>query len=186
MVRFSASQSVSISVPPEPKSIEDYLSEVSRLVYALIDEQQVKVVHPNLFRVSVRPIKFLSLSVRPVSDIRVWREGDIVRLSSDKCFLEGQEAFSNKFSINMQGYLVVQSTSKGKKLRGQANLGISVDLPQAMKLTPKPLLERAGNSLINGILITLKQRLLRQLIKDYVNWASAPAEPVEVSSYSSS
>jgi len=176
MVRFSASQSVSISVPPQPKAIEDYLEEVSRLVYALLDEKQVEVVHPNLFRVRMRPIKFLSLSVCPVSDIRVWREEDVVRLSSDKCFLEGQEAFSERFSINMQGYLVVQPTAQGKKLRGQANLGIRVDLPQAMKLTPKPLLERAGNGLINGILITLKQRLMRRLIKDYTDWAQAPAE----------
>lgn len=178
MVRFSASQSVSISVPPKPQTIEDYLSEVSRLVYALIDEKQVEVIHPNLFRVRMKPIKFLSLSVRPVSDIRVWREGDIVRLSSSKCFLEGQETFNDRFSISMQGYLVVQPGKKGQKLRGQANLGVSVDLPQAMKLTPKPLLERAGNGLINGILITLKQRLMRQLIKDYSDWASAPAAEV--------
>lgn len=176
MIRFSASQSVSISVPPEPKAIEDYLSEVSRLVYALLDKKQVEVVHPNLFRVRMRPIKFLSLSVCPVSDIRVWREDNVVRLSSNKCYLEGQEAFNDRFSINMQGYLVVQPTAKGQTLRGQANLGIGVDLPQAMKLTPKPLLERAGNGLINGILITLKQRLMRQLIKDYSAWASASAE----------
>ena len=75
----------------------------------------------------------------------------------------------------MHGYLVVQPQGKQKKLRGQANLVISVDLPQAMKLTPKPLLERAGNGLINGILITLKQRLMRQLIKDYAAWAATPA-----------
>ncbi|MFK8181920.1 MAG: DUF1997 domain-containing protein [Phormidesmis sp.] len=176
MVRFSASQSVTISVPPKPKAIEDYLSEVSRLVYALLDEQQVEVIHPNLFRVRMRPIKFLNISVCPVSDIRVWREDDVVRLSSDKCFLEGQEAFNERFAISMQGYLVVQPTTQGQNLRGQANLGVSVDLPQALKLTPKPLLERTGNGLINGILVTLKQRLMRQLIEDYCDWAVSPVE----------
>ena len=38
MVRFSASQSVTISVPPQPISIEAYLSQADRLVYALMDQ----------------------------------------------------------------------------------------------------------------------------------------------------
>ena len=173
MVRFSASQSVSISVPPQPLTIEAYLSEVDRLVYALVEKQQVEVVHPNLFRVKVKPIRFIGLSLQPVCDIKVWLENDAVRLSSNKCYIEGRESINQRFSMNMQGYLVVQTTPRGQKLRGQANLGVGVDLPQAMKLTPKPLMERTGSGLLNGILITLKQRLMRQLIKEYVTWATA-------------
>ena len=75
----------------------------------------------------------------------------------------------------MQVDLVSQSTDSGKRLRGQVNLIVSVDLPQALRLTPKPLLERTGNSLLNGILITLKQRLMRQLIADYSVWANTMA-----------
>lgn len=172
MIRFSASQSVSISVPPQPLTIEEYLSEVDRLVYALVEEKQVEVIHPNLFRVKVKPIRFIGLSLQPVCDIRVWLEDDAVRLSSNQCYIEGRESINQRFSMNMQGYLVIQSTPRGQRLRGQANLGVGVDLPQAMKLTPKPLMERTGSGLLNGILITLKQRLMRQLIKDYVAWAS--------------
>ena len=86
----------------------------------------------------------------------------------------------------MQGYLLSQVAESGKRqskiLRGQANLIVSVDLPQALSFTPKPLLERTGNSLLNGILITLKQRLMRQLIADYCAWASS--SPPQVSSLS--
>ena len=189
MLRFSASQSVTISVPPQPLPVKAYLSEVDRLVYALVDEQQVEMLNPNLFRVKVRPIRFIGLSLQPVCDIKVWLEGSTVRLSSNRCYLEGHESFNQKFSMNMQGYLVVQPTSEGQatgqesgqRLRGQANLGVSVDLPQAMRFTPKPLLERTGNGLLNGILITLKQRMMRQLIKNYCAWASAHS-PAKVSS----
>ncbi len=176
MVRFSASQSVSISVPSQLLTIEEYLSKVDRLVYALVEQQQVEVIHPNLFRVKVKPIRFIGLSLQPVCDIKVWLEDDAVRLSSNKCYIEGRESINQRFSMNMQGYLVVQSTSQGQKLRGQANLGVGVDLPQAMKLTPKPLMERTGSGLLNGILVTLKQRLMRQLIKDYVQWATVSAK----------
>lgn len=174
MVRFSASQSVTISVPSQPLSIEAYLRKPDRLVYALIDQQQVEVLSPSLFRVKVRPIRFIGLSLQPVCDIEVWLEEETVRLSSDQCHIEGQDSINQKFSLNLQGYLVTQSTAAGQKLRGQANLAVRVDLPQAMRLTPKALLERTGNSILNGILMTLKQRLMRQLIKDYCTWASSP------------
>ena len=175
MVRFSASQAVTIAVPTQPRSIEDYLSEPERLVHALSDPQQVEKMGPNLFRRRVRSIKFLSFVIQPVCDIEIWLESEAVRLRSDRCQVEGYEAFNQKFSMSMQGYLVSQVSETGKKtLRGQANLVVTVDLPQAMKLTPKPLLERTGNSLLNGILITLKQRLMRKLITDYSAWAKTP------------
>lgn len=178
MLRFSASQSVTISVPPQPLSIEAYLSETDRLVQALVDEPQVEKLGPDLFRIKVRAIRFIGLSLQPVCDIKIWLENaTTVRLSSNQCYLEGYESFNQKFSLNLQGYLVVQPTPEGQKLRGQANLGVGVDLPQAMWLTPKPLLERTGNGLLNGILITLKQRMMRQLIKNYCDWASNSARP---------
>lgn len=180
MVRFSASQAVTIRVPTQPVPIEDYLSEPERLVYALVDSNQVEPLGSNVFRVKVRAIKFLGLAIQPVCDIEVWLESGTVRLRSDRCQLEGHANFNQKFSMQMQGYLLTQQSAKGKMLRGQANLIVSVDLPQAMRLTPKPLLERTGNGLLNGILVTLKQRLMRQLIKDYSAWATT--EQVSLSS----
>ncbi len=183
MVRFSASQAVTISVPQQSISIDAYLSEPKRLVEALVDEKQVEVLGPNLFRLKVRPLKFLGLTIQPVCDIEVWLEEQSVRLRSSQCHLEGYESFNQKFSMNMQGYLVSQSTATGNKLRGQANLVVSVDLPPAATLMPRPILVRTGNGLLNGILITLKQRLMRQLIADYCDWAeSSSAE--QVSSFS--
>ncbi|MEL6351890.1 MAG: DUF1997 domain-containing protein [Cyanobacteria bacterium J06627_28] len=177
MVRFSASQAVTISVPSQPHSVNEYLSEPSRLVSALVDEQQVQALGANTFRVRVRPLKFVGFTLQPVCDIEVWTEGETVRLSSTKCQLEGYESFNQKFSLNMQGYLVSQVTNKGNNLRGQANLIVSVDLPQALRMTPKPLLERTGNGLLNGILITLKQRLMRQLVANYCAWATSASTP---------
>lgn len=180
MVRFSASQSVSISVPQQPQPIESYLSEPQRLVYALVDSNQVEMLSPTLFRMRMKAIRFFSISVRPVCDIEVWLEDDTVRLSSDHCEVEEYDLLNESFSLNLQGYLVVQSTPKGEKLRGQANLRVDIDLPPVLSFTPKTLISRTGSGILNGILITMKQRLMRQLIKDYSAWAIA--EQVSVSS----
>ncbi|MEM8501622.1 MAG: DUF1997 domain-containing protein [Cyanobacteria bacterium P01_D01_bin.1] len=182
MVRFSASQSVTISVPPQPLPIDTYLSEPRRLVGALVDEKQVEVLGPNIFRLKIRSLKFIGLTVQPVCDIEIWLEDQTVRLRSDQCRLEGHKAFNRKFSMNMQGYLVSQSTAIGEKLRGQANLRVSVDLPPAAAIMPRPILVRTGNGLLNGILITLKQRLMRQLIADYCDWAKAN-ESAQISNF---
>ncbi|EDX86684.1 hypothetical protein S7335_4390 [Synechococcus sp. PCC 7335] len=173
MVRFTACQAVTISVPEQPLPIETYLSEPQRLVTALVDKTQVEVLGPNLFRLKIRPLKFVGLTIQPVCDIEIWLEEQTVRLRSNQCHIEGYESFNQKFSMDMQGYLVSQSTSTGKKLRGQANLRVSVDLPSVATLMPRPILVRTGNGLLNSILITLKQRLMRQLITDYCNWATA-------------
>ena len=102
MVRFSASQSVAISVPTQPLSIETYLSEPKRLVSALVEEQQVESLSPHLFRVRVRPIKFVGLTIQPICDIEVFAESlGTVKLKSDTCQLEGYETFNKKFSLNM-------------------------------------------------------------------------------------
>ncbi len=173
MVRFSASQAVTISVPQQSLSIDVYLSEPKRLVEALVDEKQVEVLGPNLFRLKVRPLKFLGFTIQPVCDIEIWVEDQTVRLRSDQCHLEGYESFNQKFSMNMHGYLVSQATATGDKLRGQANLIVSIDLSSAATLMPRSILVRTGNGLLNGILITLKQRLMRQLIADYCKWAKS-------------
>lgn len=176
MVRFSASQSVSISVPQQPLPIETYLSEPDRLVYALVDRQQVEMLEPTLFRMRMRSIRFFSVSVRPICDIKVWLEGETVRLSSNHCEVEEYDLLNDSFSLNLQGYLAVQPTPKGKKLRGQANLIVSIELPPVLKFTPRVLVEKTGSSILNGILITMKQRLMRQLIDNYSAWAIAESK----------
>ncbi|MGB3786387.1 MAG: DUF1997 domain-containing protein [Phormidesmis sp.] len=173
MVRFSASQAVTISVPQQSIPIDTYLSEPKRLIEALVDEKQVEALGPNLFRLKVRPLKFIGLTIQPICDIEIWLEDQTVRLRSSQCQLEGHKSFNQKFSMNMQGYLVSQTTAEGDKLRGQANLMVSVDLSPAATLMPQSIMVRTGNGLLNGILITLKQRLMRQLIADYCAWAKS-------------
>lgn len=186
MVRFDACQVVTIPVPQQSLPIETYLCEPQRLVTALVDETQVEVLRPSLFRLKVRPLKFIGLTIQPVCDIEIWLEEQTVRLRSNHCQLEGYESFNQKFSMNMDGYLASHSTRAGEKLRGQANLSVTVDLPPAATLMPRPILVRTGNGLLNGILITLKQRLMRQLIADYCDWAQAnETSPLSSSSKSS-
>ena len=47
---------------------------------------------------------------------------------------------------------------------------MQVDFPPPFSLTPKPILEATGNGLLKSVLLTVKQRLLHQLLADYRHW----------------
>ena len=173
MVCFSSSQTVGIELLSAACSIQKYFSQTDRLVYALIDPSQVDVLGHGLYRLSMRPIKFMMLQLQPVSDIQVVVDKDRVLIQSDTCELLGQPALNKRFSLSLRGILTPQQQSdEGVLLYGEAHLQVDVDLPAAFRLTPRTILEATGNGILNSILMTIKQRLLRQLVADYENWAA--------------
>ena len=53
---------------------------------------------------------------------------------------------------------------------------MGVELPPPFTLTPKAILETTGNGLLKSVLLTIKQRLMHQLLLDYHQWANAETE----------
>jgi hypothetical protein len=45
-----------------------------------------------------------------------------------------------------------------------------------LSFTPRAIVEAAGNSLLKSILIAFKQKLMHQLLADYVVWANTGTE----------
>lgn len=172
MVRFCASQSVNIEIPTFSVPIERYFNQTERLVYALVDPSQVTALGDDVFRLKMRPIRFMMLSLEPVTDIRLKVCQGRVVIQSQACYLAGHEALNKRFSLELQGVLEPLLSAKKTILSGQANLQVQVDLPAAFRLTPKVILETTGNGLLNGVLLTIKQRLMHRLVADYEAWAA--------------
>lgn len=171
MVHLHASQSVEIAISPAPVPIHQYLSDTERLVYALADPSQIKVLGRHRFQFSMRPIKFLMLTLEPIADVQIYPNdcGEII-IYSDYCRLRHQTALNRRFSFRLRGGIAARSDNSG--VSGNAELDITIDLPAAFRLTPKPLLESTGNAIVNGILIAIKQRLQRRLVHEYRGWTS--------------
>jgi len=55
-------------------------------------------------------------------------------------------------------------------------LEVGVEMPPLFWLTPKPILEATGNGLLKSVLLTIKQRLMYQLLLDYRQWAGNETE----------
>ncbi|MBE9051117.1 DUF1997 domain-containing protein [Nostocales cyanobacterium LEGE 11386] len=169
--KFTASQSVKINVPQQPIPIQHYLRQPQRLVNALVDNSRIHQISEEVFRLKMRPLAFMSLSIQPTVDMRVWAEANgIINLRSVGCEILGFEYINQRFALNLQGHLSPYQLSSGTRLQGRADLEVQVDLPPPFSFTPKPILEATGNGLLKSVLLTVKQRLLHQLLADYRHW----------------
>lgn len=172
--QFFASQSVQIAVPEQPVPIQHYLRQPQRLVQALVDPTRIEQLSDELFRLKMRPLNFMTLSIQPIVDLRVWAESDgTVHLTSTNCELRGVEYINQRFALNLIGKLSPCEFNGTTHLKGKADLEVKVELPPPFWFTPKPFLEATGNALLKSVLLTIKQRLMHQLLLDYRQWASA-------------
>jgi Protein of unknown function (DUF1997) len=174
--RFVACQSVQIAVPEQPVPIQHYLRQPQRLVHALVDSSRIEYLSEDQFRLKMRPLSFLTFSIQPTVDMRVWAESDgTVRLKSTGCEIRGIEYINQRFSLNLLGQLYPVQINNTTYLKGKADLEVQVELPPPLWFTPAPILEATGNGLLKSVLLTIKQRLMYQLLLDYRRWASAGA-----------
>jgi len=179
--RFVASQGVEIAVPEQPIPIQHYLRQPQRLVHALADPSRVELLSEDCFRLAIRPLSFMNLSIQPTVDLRVWAEREgTVHLESIACEIRGVEYINQRSSLNLVGQLSPVLLYGVTHLQGQANLEVKVELPPPFSFMPRPLLEATGNGLLKSVLLTIKQRLMHQLLLDYRRWVQAQSERTTV------
>ncbi len=170
-LKFTASQSVSLTVDTPPSQLQHYLRQPRRLVYALTDPTRVEYLGGDRFRLKMRPLNFLMVSLQPTVDLAVQASSEgCLHLRSLGCEIRGVDYINRRFHLDLKGYLRPQPTPTGTELIGVADLEVGVDIPPPLDLTPRPILEATGNSLLKSVLLTIKQRLMQHLVADYQRW----------------
>jgi hypothetical protein len=177
---FSASQSVELVVPELSIPIHHYLRQPQRLIRALVDPSRIEPLNAECFRLKMRPLTFLTLKIQPTVDMRVWAASNGgIHLQSIGCEIRGVEYVNQRFHLDLVGQLAPHQVDRTTYLRGHADLQVQVELPPPLWLTPKPILETTGNGLLRSVLLTIKQRLMHQLLSDYRMWVAAQVEEAD-------
>jgi Protein of unknown function (DUF1997) len=172
IVTFTADRSVEIVVPKQAIPIQHYLRQPHRLVSSLVDPSRIKQVGDDEFCLTMRTLSFFGFELQPTVYLRVWTEVDgTVRIVSTHCEIRGIDYIDRRFSLELIGELIPHEDRGQTYLIGNADLEVRVELPPPVSFMPRSIVESAGNSLLKGILNTFKQRLLNQLLADYVVWA---------------
>jgi hypothetical protein len=172
LTQFTASQMIEMRVEEAQLPIEAYWADPQRLVYALVEPDRVRVLGAGLFEISVRSLSFLGLTLQARVVVEIWVEDDRVRVQSRSCELTGAEFFDHRFELTLAGQLAVVRSRSGVMLWGKADLMVQVDVPLPISLTPRPILDATGNALLRSVLLSIQQRLNRQLLVDYRIWAA--------------
>jgi Protein of unknown function (DUF1997) len=177
IVKFTADRSVDIAVPQHPVPIQHYLRQPHRLVRSLADPSRIKQIGEDEFCLTMRPLNFFGFELQPTVFLRVWTEADgTVQIVSTNCEIRGVDYINERFSLELVGKLSPNQKNGQTYLSGRADLEVQVALPPPLSFTPKLIVESAGNSLLKSILIAFKQKLMHQLLTDYVTWANAGTE----------
>ncbi|MGK7919956.1 MAG: DUF1997 domain-containing protein [Trichodesmium sp.] len=172
IVKFNASQSVDIPVVEQQIPIKHYLRQPKRLVNTLVDQTRLQQIDQDCFRLKMRPLNFMMLTIQPTVDMRLWSSAKgKIYLKSEGCEIRGVEYINQRFTLNLVGILEPQEIKGVTHLKGQADLEVQVELPPPLWLTPQPVLETTGNGLLKSVLMTIKQRLTHKLLVDYHQWA---------------
>ncbi len=181
LIHFKASESLSLPVKDAPIPIHHYLRQPQRLVKAIADPQLMETLSNHEFRLKMRPLNFLDIyHFQPTVVLGVWSDSKgTVFLRSQDCEMRGIDYINDRFSLTLKGKLCPQEKGGKTYLQGQANLTVKVDLPPPLWVTPQPLLQVTGNSLLKGVLSRIKQRLLNQLLQDYHYWVDSQSPLIE-------
>lgn len=169
--RFFTTLTVDFPVVERSIPIQHYLRQPQRLVKAIAHTSQMDILGGDRYRLRMRPLNFLSLTLQPVVEMRVWldRAGHLLLRSTD-CQIHGVDYINQRFHLKLLGELHTQQVNGMTHLQGCAQLEVSVEIPFPLSLTPQPLIEVAGQSLLKGVLSTMKQRLSHHLLADYEMW----------------
>ena len=173
-VSLIASESLKIPVENEEIPIKHYLRQPQRLVKAIANPRLIKQLSEDLYELKMRPINFMEMyHFQPIVNLKVWSgRNSTVCLKSESCQIKGIDYINKRFSLQLKGVLYPEQIQGQTHLQGQADLEVKVELPPALILTPQPLLEATGTTLLKSVLGRIKQRLLSQLLQDYRHWAA--------------
>lgn len=177
LARFRSAQTVDITVKEQPVPIQHYLRQPHRVIQALVDPKRTEHIEADIFRLKMRPLNFMMLSIQPTVDMRLWAVPDgAIHLESVSCKIQGVNFIDQRFHLKLKGVLSPTVIRGQTHLVGRADLCVDVDVPPPLAFTPRALTEATGNGLLSSVLLTIKQRLMHQLLTDYRSWAITQRE----------
>lgn len=167
-----ASEQVKLPVQQQRIPLSLYLQHPERLVSAIARADQCHGLQADFYQLKTKPLNFWHLySFQPEVILKIWSApSGRVYLQGQQCRLLGLEELNDRFTLHLKGHLSPHQEQDHLYLQGQAQVRIEVTLPPALWLTPKPLLENAGNLLVREVLTRIKQRILKHLLQDYYQW----------------
>ena len=162
---FHASQHLDLSIDRETDRLPSYLQNRKQVLGALLGTNQLECLGYNRFRYVVATLEIFHLSIRPVVVLDVGGGEDNLTIHAVDVKIEGM-GLVDDFQLTLNAILRARKDG----LTGQADLGVQVGQIPLLRFIPKHILEKTGESVLNGLLLTIKGRVGQQVLKDFLSW----------------
>ena len=140
--------------------INDWLSDAERIAFAIWDENLIKELKKQYYRLQLITLKFVTIELSPFVDVLMWSEKEPNNNNDIAFFLESMDfnpnvsilpglqfnADSLGIQIDVAGELRVSSDGKG--ITGKIGFTTSGELPPPLRILPESALKTAA-SVIN-------------------------------------
>ncbi|KAF5829778.1 hypothetical protein DUNSADRAFT_15524 [Dunaliella salina] len=182
-VRTQGSHTYTLRVKPSADptcSLSEYMNTLGRDMsvlqmplgasISLVRNKEYKVVAPKV------EIPVFNFWIQPVaSTVSDWGS-DFIGLESTQCEVKGSDNLPN---VNGAFNLLVSmrfNYQDGAEpcVYSMATLAVDQDLPMPISLTPKPIVEGAGNAALETMLRIMLDGYMKNLSEDYERWQADP------------
>ncbi len=174
---FSAQQECRVDLKGSWDQVQEFLREPRHLTAALLNQGQVRQLDRERFEVRMNWIGALGIQVRPIVDLQIQTsDRGEVYLQAIGCRIEGNDWIDKHFDLAFEGSLrpleisaqSVNPIAPKVSMCGWARLKVCLELPPLLSLTPPPVVETVGSTIVNGVLMTIRHSLCRQLPQSFL------------------
>lgn len=182
LMEFGARDEVELVVYEEHDYMHRYITQSpERVILSTWDSDLVDRKEQNVFRLTTRPVQFVSLNLQPCIELMVWPEDEQLHIKSIDCSILGVEhvlgkKFADSLKVEVTGRLKAVPEVRGNnnraavRLVGEVVFFTSGQLPFLLAMTPRPVLESAASTVNKRIMSYAKTRFINNLAEDFERW----------------
>lgn len=187
LMEFGARDEVELFVDEEHGHMHRYIMQSpERVILSTWDSDLVDRKAQNVFRLTTRPVQFVTLNLQPCIELMVWPEDEQLHIKSMDCSILGVEhvlgrKFAESLKVEVTGRLKAVPDVRGNKGRsvrlvGEVVFFTSGQLPFLLAMTPRPVLESAAFTVNKRIMSYAKTRFINNLAEDFGRWMETEAQ----------
>jgi len=175
--------------------VEKFIGDESRVASMLWDPKLMKKIDKQTYRLQLKPLSFLTLSLSPSVDVIMWVEDKMLHVSSsnetlsesDKTpvfylesigfdpnikILPGVGITPRSLNINIETVGSLQVTQDGEGLQGKIGFVTTGKLPGPFLLLPDQALKRASELISNTVKLFIVRTFEKSVINEFSNFFS--------------
>ena len=187
MLKFSATETLDISVNGTLREAEAYLLQTRRMVQHMVHPSSISHLGGDRWRIRMKPIGALGFVLKPLIELEIQSIGSAgsqdslrgVHVRSLSHQIIDDSWFADKIDFSFEGIFQAVGSEQCPRYQGRIDIKVAFPLPPLLQITPFSVVEAACNTIMHGVLSRIKRILLTDLVRDYDRWRLEMAQQLQ-------